>query len=83
MDDIWVWVENPLKQLSQKVPKSMLVWIATLITNRSITRLNRDNFLNGEYIKVKANNKAMHGMIRERLVTAIVEALINAATKMR
>ena len=53
------------------------------MTSRSITRLNKDNFLCGVYIREKANNKARHGMIKFPLEVSKDEALIKAAIKIR
>ena len=49
---------KPLKQLSQKTPKSRILSIPMATVRRRVTMLKSDNFLKGEYIRVKAKSKA-------------------------
>jgi DNA-binding Lrp family transcriptional regulator len=46
-----------LKQLSQKTPKSKKLSTPMATVRRRVIRLKSDNFLKGEYMRVKANSR--------------------------
>ena len=57
---IWKKGSNVLKdvkQLSQKVAKSIVVWVPIDILSNKLTNAKIDNFLKGQYIKVKPNRR--------------------------
>lgn len=58
--------EKPLKQLSQKVPKRMLVCAAIEITNSSETYVKSESLRKGEYSSVNASSRLPQLETREK-----------------